>query len=205
MFWNKKKKEPKWIVDITIIVNLYNIESYLSEDNEANPKPISKCDWEHEVIQQHRIFVMPPSNIQPEYYFHRSICKPSHNIRGIQVLSETGTKEVKQYCKEKKIYGNLEWDIWENFLMVTIDRKPIAFLPIDEAGLIQLTGKTSSTAMGLNSTEKVVKFPANLDKTEFFSMHQTIDSDGVMYSNEFATVIFESPKNLVNYDYELKN
>jgi hypothetical protein len=205
MFWSKKKKEPKWIVDITIIVNLYNIKNFLSKDYQTNPEPIPKSDWGHEVTQTHRIFVMPPTNNQPEYYFHRSICKPSHDIRGAQVLSETGTEEVKQYCKEEKIYGDLEWDMWHNFLMVTVDRKVIAFLPINEASHIQLTGRTSSTAINLNSTGEVVKFPANFDRTELYSMHQTIDKDFVMYSNEFATVVFESPKKLVNYDYELNN
>jgi hypothetical protein len=203
MFWNKKKKEPKWIVDITIEVNLYNIKNYLSEGYDADPKPVSKGDWEYEITQQHRIFVMPPTDTQPEYYFHRSICKPSHDIRGAQVLSETGTKEVKQYCKESDIYGDLEWNIWHNFLMVTIDRKIIAFVPLYEIGIIQLTGRTSSTAIIFE--EEVVQSPANLDGTKFFSMHQTIDHDGVIYSNEFATIIFEASKKLVNYDYELKN
>jgi len=203
MFWNKKKKEPKWIVDITIEVNLYNIKNYLSEGCDADPKPVSKGDWEHEITQQHRIFVMPPNDTQPEYYFHRSIYKPSHDICGTQILSETGTKEVKQYCKESDIYGDLEWAMWHNFLMVTIDRKIIAFAPIDEAGIIQLTGRTSSAAISFE--KEVVQFPANLDRTKFFSMHQTIDRDGVIYSNEFSTIIFEAPKKLINYDYELKN
>jgi hypothetical protein len=183
-----------------------NIQRYLSEKDEHQPNPIPITDWEYNVTQQHRISIMPPSETQPEYYFHQSIGKPSPCLLGVHTLSDTGTEEVKSYCEEVGIVGDLEWDVWHNFLCVSIDRKIIAFAPIDEAALLQLTGKTSSTSLPLKSKKDVVKFPISLDESDFYSMHQSIDSEGVIYSTEFAAIIFESPSRLlVNYDLYLKN
>lgn len=205
MFW-KKKNKPNHIVDVTIKVNVQGIESYLSSNKEkVFPNPVSQQDWEAGVLQQHRIFVMPPCGEQSEYYFHKSINKPSQSFIGAQSLSETGTPEIKRYCKTHQIDGELEWDIWHEYLTVAIDRKLIAFVPLAEIVLLQQTGKTSSTNMALQSDKQIVKFPVNSEGTEFFSMHRTIDCEGVMYSNQFALIIFEAASKLNNYDYELKN
>jgi hypothetical protein len=204
MFWNKKKKEPKRIVEITIIVNLFNINSYLTAKGDDEPNPIPKNEWENEVSQQHRIFIIPPTESQPEYYFHRSVEKPSHSLLGAHTLSVSGTEDVKSYCEDVGIVGDLEWDMWHNFLCVSIDRKMIAFVPIIEAYNIQSTGNTSAKTI-LIKDESVVKFPASLDGARSFNMHQIIGSEGVIYSNEFVAVIFEAPTRLVNYDFELQN
>lgn len=204
MFWNKKKKEPKRIVEITIEVNLYNFEHYLDE---VQPSPISRRDWDSDykytVIQKNRIFIMPASETQPLYYFHHSICQPKYGIAGVQTLSATGTKDVREYCKEKGFFGYLEWSLWHNFLVVYIDSKQVGHVPVDEAILLQLTGKTSST-IPLSYETEVIKFPTNVDDSTFFSMRQTMDSNWVSYSNEFLMIRFEIPTN-VDYDDKLIN
>jgi hypothetical protein len=206
MFW-KKKAKPSHIVDVTIKVNLRGIENYLKINREGvYPRPVSQLDWHSSVIQQHRIFVMPPSDEQSEYYFHKSINKPSRCFVGVQSLSATGTPKVKRYCDVHQVDGELEWDIWNEYLTVAIDRKLIAFVPLAEIVSIQQTGRTSSINPAPRSDRQVVESPVQGDgKGPFFSMLRTIDSEGVMYSNEFALIVFEAASKLNNYDYELKN
>lgn len=188
------KKKDKNLIEVTIDINLFEIEKYLASDNKE-PDPMSFIDWEDKVLQTHKITVLP-STENTEFYYHQSANKISHNFNGIHILSETGADEIKQYCESYKIYGELEWQIINSNIFISLDRKFLGAAPLREATNLQAKGKTSSSGHPLlNNTKEVIIVDWEGDDTDAnkIPMHKTIDSKGVIYSNQHICVVYEIP------------
>lgn len=63
------KKKDKNLIEVTIDINLFEIEKYLASDNKE-PAPMSFIDWEEKVLQTHKITVLP-STENTEFYYRR--------------------------------------------------------------------------------------------------------------------------------------
>lgn len=194
------KKKHKNLIEVTIDINLFEIEKYLASDNKE-PDPMSFIDWEDKVLQTHKITVLP-STENTEFYYHQNANKISHNFNGIHILSETGADEIKQYCESYKIYGELEWQIINSNIFISLDRKFLGAAPLIEATNFQTSKKTSSSGHPfLNKTKEVITVDLGGDDTEAnkIAMYKTIDSKGAIYSNKHICVVYEIPDGPVLY------
>lgn len=194
------KKKHKNLIEVTIDINLFEIEKYLASDNKE-PDPMSFIDWEDKVLQTHKITVLP-STENTEFYYHQSANKISHNFNGIHILSETGVDEIKQYCESYKIYGELEWQIINSNIFISLDRKFLGAAPLIEASNLQTSKKTSSSGHPfLKKTKEVITVDLGGVDTEAnkIPMHKVIDSKGAIYSNKHICVVYEIPDGPVLY------
>lgn len=194
------KKKNINLIEVTIDINLFDIDKYLVSDNKA-PNPMFFLDWEDKVLQTHKITVLP-STENTEFYYHQSANKISHNFNGIHILSETGTDEIKQYCESYKIYGELEWQVIDSNIFIFLDRRFLGAAPLIEATNLQAKGKTSSSGHSLlNNTKEVIIVDLGGDDTDSnkIPMHKAIDSKGVIYSNKHICVVYEIPNSPVLY------
>lgn len=200
MYRMLSKKKDKNLIEVTIEINLFGIDKYLVSDDKA-PGPISFLDWEYKVLQTHKITVLP-STENIEFHYHQNANKISHNFNGVHTLSETGNDDVKQYCKSHKIYGELEWQIINLNIFISLDRKFLGAAPLIEATNLQTSKKTSSSGHPfLNKTKEVITVDLGGDDTEAnkIPMYKTIDSKGAMYSNKHICVVYEIPDGPVLY------
>lgn len=156
------KKKHKNLIEITIDINLFEIEKYLVSDYKE-PDPMSFTDWEYKVLQTHKITVLP-STENAEFYYHQSANKISHYFK---FFLKQSTDEIKQYCESYKVYGELEWQIIDSNIFIFLDRKFLGAAPLIEAINLQAKGKTSSSGHPLlnNTTLRT-----DMSKWQFISV-----------------------------------
>lgn len=124
------------------------------------------------------ITVIPSSKNHPELYIHR-------NTDFLTTIF-SGTQYIKAINGEPE----LVWDIWHNYICISINEKIVAFFPQDEIVNIQLNGKTSSKRM-FPLQEEVVTYSLALNEYIPFKIHRRLGGSYVVYSTEYAEVMVE--------------
>jgi len=195
------KKTNLNIVEFTLEFNLDAASRWIKQDRKDVP-PQERTKWEHgDDIVEYVMYSIPVGN-QEVAYFYGGVNKFSYKFWGSDQPSENQTLslETRRFCKRNAI-EDIEWEMLRGaVLSVRLNyNHSVFFSPmLIEAAHLERTRFTSSTGR----QRSVIKVPLGEDdrgEPVYVELHETIDRDGVGYSNEIVCLWLQSPTGVVNY------
>jgi hypothetical protein len=120
-----------------------------------------------------------PNGQSGDMYYHRNKGIISGNVGGIDFLGNAPVS-MQNFCKRSGI-ELIEWGRWREYLSLSVNKKLILIVPIEEFGILQLGGKLSSERKTLGREITTVKVPFSFDDQgkpkEFMEIERSTNND----------------------------
>jgi hypothetical protein len=183
-----------------VIINITNLIEWL-KSGEKNVPVVPLAEWRDYDSFEYHMFVLPIDEGR-EWYFHKTAGEFSHTTNASIDLSTNFSPHINIRGLCDGLMPELEIDQWHRQMRISFSRRFLLMAPLSEAKNIINSGQTSNGTFAYPQ-EQDIEVPIAIDSlkdmvpTKYVTVHESMDGDGVIYSNQLAAFWMDSPRRMV--------